>query len=177
MSRGSSRSCASRPDDPALEYLAGQRSLLAIPHFDQGTAQNMVILAREDADAFPRDRIADLVLLGNLFARATQTLVLSQAVKEAYDAVDYELRSVADIQKSLLPASTPRCPGWRWPSITRPPSAPGAITTTSSRSRAAGWACSSRMPAATAPRPRCSWRWPTASPTRSPSRPIGRVTS
>jgi sigma-B regulation protein RsbU (phosphoserine phosphatase) len=98
-------------DDPALTYLAGQRSLLAIPHFDQGTAQNMVILAREDADAFPRDRIADLVLLGNLFARATQTLVLSQAVKEAYDAVDYELRSVADIQKSLLPASTPRVPG------------------------------------------------------------------
>jgi sigma-B regulation protein RsbU (phosphoserine phosphatase) len=37
--------------------------------------------------------------------------VLSQAVKEAYDAVDYELRSVADIQKSLLPASTPRVPG------------------------------------------------------------------
>jgi sigma-B regulation protein RsbU (phosphoserine phosphatase) len=99
------------PNDPANEYLAGQRSLLAIPHFDQGTAQNMVILAREDADAFPRDRIADLVLLGNLFARATQTLVLSQAVKEAYDAVDYELRSVADIQKSLLPASTPKVPG------------------------------------------------------------------
>jgi phosphoserine phosphatase RsbU/P len=98
-------------DDPASAYLSGQRSLLAIPHFDQGTAQNMVILAREDADAFPRDRIADLVLLGNLFARATQTLVLSQAVKEAYDAVDYELRSVADIQKSLLPSSTPRVPG------------------------------------------------------------------
>src|SRR5262245_13819827 len=99
------------PDDPANAYLGGQRSLLAIPHFDQATAQNMVVLAREDSDAFPRDRIADLVLLGNLFARATQTLVLSQAVKEAYDAVDYELRSVADIQKSLLPASTPRVPG------------------------------------------------------------------
>jgi sigma-B regulation protein RsbU (phosphoserine phosphatase) len=99
------------PDDPAIEYLRGQRSLLAIPHFDQGTAQNMVVLAREDADAFPRDRIADLVLLGNLFARATQTLVLSQAVREAYDAVDYELRTVADIQKSLLPAATPRVRG------------------------------------------------------------------
>jgi phosphoserine phosphatase RsbU/P len=99
------------PDDPASLYLGGQRSLLAIPHFDQGTAQNMVILAREDADAFPRDRIADLVLLGNLFARATQTLVLSQAVKEAYDAVDYELRTVADIQKSLLPAATPHVAG------------------------------------------------------------------
>ena len=27
------------PDDPAAEYLAGQRSLLAIPHFDHGIAQ------------------------------------------------------------------------------------------------------------------------------------------
>ncbi len=98
-------------DDPAFEYLAGQRSVLAIPHYDQGTAQNVVILAREDANAFPRDRIADLVLLSNLFGRATQTLVLSQAVREAYEAVDYELRTVEDIQKSLLPASMPRVPG------------------------------------------------------------------
>jgi sigma-B regulation protein RsbU (phosphoserine phosphatase) len=71
----------------------------------------MVVLAREDANAFPRDRIADLVLLSNLFGRATQTLLLSQAVREAYDAVDYELRNVADIQKSLLPAQTPRVGG------------------------------------------------------------------
>ena len=98
-------------DDPAAAYLRGQRSLLAIPHFDQGSAQNMLLLAREDADAFPRDRIADLVLLSNLFGRATQTLVLSQAVKEAFDAVDYELKSIAEIQKSLLPPSTPRIAG------------------------------------------------------------------
>ncbi len=98
-------------EDPANAYLMGQRSLLAIPLFDQGTVNNMIVLAREDASAFPRDRIADLVLLSNLFGRATQTLVLSQAVKEAYDAVDYELRSIADIQKSLLPSGTPRIPG------------------------------------------------------------------
>ena len=38
-------------DDPAAEYLAGQRSLLAIPHFDQGIgAERWSILAREDAE-------------------------------------------------------------------------------------------------------------------------------
>ena len=99
------------PDDPANEYLAGQRSLLAIPHFDQGSAQNVIVLTSEDANAFPRDHIPDLVLLSNLFGRATQTLVLSQAAKEAYDAVDYELRTIADIQKSLLPSSTPHVLG------------------------------------------------------------------
>ncbi len=99
------------PDDPANEYLGGQRSLLAIPHFDQGTAQNVVVLAHENGEPFPRDRIGDLVLLSNLFGRATQTLVLSQAAKEAYEAVDYELRTIADIQKSLLPAALPHVPG------------------------------------------------------------------
>ena len=99
------------PDDPAAEYLSGQRSILAIPHFEQGNVLNMLILGREDADAFPRDRIADLVMLTNLFGRATQTLVLSQAVREAYDAVDYELRTIAEIQKSMLPADKPRVPG------------------------------------------------------------------
>jgi phosphoserine phosphatase RsbU/P len=99
------------PDDPAVEYLGGQRSILAIPHFDQGSALNMLILGREDADAFPREHLADLVMLTNLFGRATQTLVLSQAVKEAYDAVDYELKTIAEIQKSLLPQTEPRVPG------------------------------------------------------------------
>lgn len=99
------------PEDPAREYLAGQRSLLAIPHFENGIAQNMVIVTREDTETFPRERVADLVLLSNLFARATQTAVLSQAVKEAFDGLDYELRSIAEIQKSLLPAEKPKVPG------------------------------------------------------------------
>jgi sigma-B regulation protein RsbU (phosphoserine phosphatase) len=99
------------PDDPAAEYLAGQRSVLAIPHYEQGTAVNMLVLAREESDSFPRERIPDLVLMSNLFGRATQTLVLSQAVREAYEAVDYELRTIADIQKSLLPETVPQVPG------------------------------------------------------------------
>jgi sigma-B regulation protein RsbU (phosphoserine phosphatase) len=99
------------PDDPAAEYLAGQRSVFAIPNFEQGAAVHTLILGREDPDAFPRDRIPDLVMLSNLFARATQTLVLSKAVRDAYDAVDFEMRTIAQIQKALLPTATPRVPG------------------------------------------------------------------
>jgi sigma-B regulation protein RsbU (phosphoserine phosphatase) len=98
-------------DDPAAEYLGGQRSVLGIPLFDQGAAPNMLVLAREGPDGFPRDRIPDLVLLGNLFARATRTLASSRAVREAYDAVDYELQTVAGIQASLLPDRVPDVPG------------------------------------------------------------------
>jgi sigma-B regulation protein RsbU (phosphoserine phosphatase) len=98
-------------DDPAGEYLAGQQSLLAIPQFEQGAAVNAIVLGREDAAAFPRDRVPDLVMLSNLFARATQTLVLSKAVRDAYDSLDFEMRTVADIQKALLPTRTPTVPG------------------------------------------------------------------
>ena len=48
-------------DDPAGEYFAGQRSLLAIPMFDQGESLNMVVLFHEEPNAFPREQIPDLV--------------------------------------------------------------------------------------------------------------------
>jgi sigma-B regulation protein RsbU (phosphoserine phosphatase) len=98
-------------DDPASAYLAGQRSVLAIPHFDQGQAVNAIILAREEPDAFSREPIPDLVMMSNLFGRATQTLVLSKAVKGAFDAVDFEMKAVADIQRALLPDAVPRVAG------------------------------------------------------------------
>ena len=93
-----------------------------------------MVLTREDPDAFPRDRIADLVLLSNLFGRATQTLVLSQAVKEAYDGG--RLRTAVDRGHPEVAAARPRrrtCRGWTWRSTTRRRSGPAATTTTSSR--------------------------------------------
>jgi sigma-B regulation protein RsbU (phosphoserine phosphatase) len=98
------------PSDPAAEYLAGMRSLLAIPNFDRGTALNMVIMMKREPNGFPVDAIPEQVLMSNLFGRATQTLVLSRQVKEAYDAVDKELQVVADIQRSLLPEWLPEIP-------------------------------------------------------------------
>ena len=99
------------PDDPACEFFEGQRSLLAIPIFDGGTATTMVIVAREAPAAFAREQIPELVWLGNLFARATQSLVLAQRLQEANDAAEYELRTIAELQQSLLPVDVPTVPG------------------------------------------------------------------
>ena len=98
-------------NDPAREFFDGQRSLLAIPIFDGGTATTMVIVSREDPNAFSRDQIPELVWLYNLFARATQSLVLSQQLQEANDAAEYELRTIAELQQSLLPVEVPHVPG------------------------------------------------------------------
>ena len=98
-------------DDPAYEYLEGQRSVLAIPLFEQGHAVNLLVLARDEPRAFPPEQVPELVMLSNLFSRAVQTTVLSEALKDAYAAADFELNAVAELQKSLLPATVPVVPG------------------------------------------------------------------
>jgi sigma-B regulation protein RsbU (phosphoserine phosphatase) len=96
--------------DPAAEYLAGQRSLVAIPMYDQGTALNMTLLMREAPAAFNPEELPGLVWMSNLFGRATHNMVLSEQLKAAYEAMDYEMQVVADIQRSLLPARMPHIP-------------------------------------------------------------------
>ena len=99
------------PDDPAVEFLDGQRSLLAIPLYEQGVATNVIVVTREEPAAFPREQVPELVWMTNLFGRAMQTLVLSEKLREAYDAADFELRTIAELQHSLLPPNVPRVPG------------------------------------------------------------------
>lgn len=99
------------PEDPAYEFFAGQGSLLSIPLYDGGTGLNTVVVSREEPKAFPRETVPELVWMCNLFNRAMQTLVLSDRLREAYDAADYELRTIADLQQSLLPAALPNVPG------------------------------------------------------------------
>jgi len=98
-------------DEPAAAYLADQRSLMAIPHFDGGVGLNMVVTLRKDPGAWEREPFPERFWISSLFGRATQNLVLSERLKEAYDIVDRELRVVADIQRSLLPKKLPQIPG------------------------------------------------------------------
>jgi sigma-B regulation protein RsbU (phosphoserine phosphatase) len=97
-------------DDPGRDYLAGMGSLVAIPHFDQGTAQNMVVLMRTEPGGFDPDELPEMVWVNNLYGRATQNLVLAEKVKAAYEAVDQEMKTVADLQRSLLPNPLPKIP-------------------------------------------------------------------
>jgi phosphoserine phosphatase RsbU/P len=98
------------PDDPGVEYFAGQSSLMAIPTYDRGVALNMVVLMRAEPAAFSYEQFPEWVWFSNLFGRATHNLVLSGQLQEAYNAVDRELKVVGDIQRSLLPAELPKIP-------------------------------------------------------------------
>lgn len=96
------------PDEPAIDYLKGFRSLLAIPMYDQGVAMNMVIILQREPNAFEREQIPDLVWRSNLFGRATSNLVLKEELRQAYQALDREMKAVGEIQRSLLPTELPK---------------------------------------------------------------------
>src|SRR5262249_10816585 len=77
---------------------------------DQGVALNMVVVLSKRPAAFSKEGFPEMVWVSNLFGRATNSLVLSAELKEAYTALDNELQVVADIQRSLLPTELPRIP-------------------------------------------------------------------
>ncbi len=95
-------------DDPAYTYLEGQQSLLAIPLYEAGDPVNMVVLTREAGNAFPPERVPDLVWMGNLFGRATQAAFQSQKLKVDHERTKHEMRQVARLQRSLLPTELPK---------------------------------------------------------------------
>lgn len=97
-------------DDPAFAYLEGQRSLMAIPNYDQGLGLNMTVRLSSEPYFFDHETFPEHVWMSNLFGRATQNLALSEELKRAYGMVDRELKHVADIQKSLLPKEIPVVP-------------------------------------------------------------------
>jgi phosphoserine phosphatase RsbU/P len=98
-------------DDPALEYLQGHRSLMAIPHYDKGVGLNMVITLSKRPAAYDPEQFPERYWMSSLFGRATQNLVLSDELKRAYEIVERELNVVAGIQRSLLPKTLPAIPG------------------------------------------------------------------
>ncbi len=100
-----------KPDDPALHYLQGQRSLMAVPHYDKGVGLNMVVTMSKQLGAYDPEQFPERYWMSSLFGRATQNLVLSDELKRAYEIVERELNVVADIQRSLLPKTLPAIPG------------------------------------------------------------------
>lgn len=98
------------PADPAAEYLADIRSLMAIPLYDQGVGLNMVLLGRNVPAGFDRDRFPEWVWMSNLFGRATHTLVMAEELKRANQALDREMIKVGQIQRTLLPDPLPKIP-------------------------------------------------------------------
>jgi phosphoserine phosphatase RsbU/P len=96
------------PDDPAIDYLRDYKSLMMIPMLDGGEALNAVVMMNRDPYGFSHEDLPETFWIANLFGRATHNLVLKEQIRDAYDAIDRELKVVGKIQRSLLPKETPR---------------------------------------------------------------------
>jgi phosphoserine phosphatase RsbU/P len=94
-------------DDPAYDLFMGSQSVAIIPQYDGGTSLNMVVVLKKEPNGFDPEKFPEVFWQSNLFGRATSNLVLSKQVKQAYETLDRELKSVADIQRSLLPTKIP----------------------------------------------------------------------
>lgn len=99
-------------DDPILGAdLAGMRSAMAIPTYDNGEPLNWAIsFFRED---MPRDIdfIRSAMLDINMLGMATRNLVSRKRAEDLKDEVTRQLERIAGIQRSLLPQRIPRIPG------------------------------------------------------------------
>jgi len=99
-------------DDPAWFYLQGFQSLIACPQYDNGEALNIGISLCEPERTIDPSYIPMLHWQAGLFGRGTQNLVLRNQLQTALEALDRELQSVGEIQRSLLPRQMPDIPGF-----------------------------------------------------------------
>jgi putative nucleotidyltransferase with HDIG domain len=96
------------PSDPAAMYLSGMRSLVAIPQFRLGRADDMVFHLRREPASFRPERFAELVLITSLFgqtinnlARARELAERERSIKEQYDIIANLSNTVMDSAMDL----------------------------------------------------------------------------
>jgi sigma-B regulation protein RsbU (phosphoserine phosphatase) len=99
-------------DDPGAFYLEGFQSLVALPQYDGGEGLNVTALLLRRGEEINPAVIPMLHWQSGLFGRGTQNLVLRNQLAAALAALDEELQTVGDIQRSLLPAELPPIPGF-----------------------------------------------------------------
>ncbi len=101
-----------KPDDPAHFYLEGFQSLIALPNYEGGKGINVGITLFKPGVEFDRSMVPMMHWQASLFGKGTQSLVLRNQLTEAMEALDRELQTVGQIQRSLLPPELPTIPGF-----------------------------------------------------------------
>ncbi len=100
-----------RSDDPAHFYLQGFSSLIALPQYDGGEGINVTCMLLPAGESIDPSIIPVLHWQSGLFGRGTQNLVLKNQLGEVLEALDRELQTVGEIQRSLLPDQLPKVNG------------------------------------------------------------------
>lgn len=89
-------------DDCAFPQLSGMRSLVAIPHFDDGEALNMVLRLWEEPDVPDTVRLPELVLISGLFGRAIKGLVTARTFQNTQSTLEAQYREVTSLTDVVI---------------------------------------------------------------------------
>ena len=98
-------------DEPALDLLGAQRSLMAFPLFDDGKVGGMVVLLSPSPQPCEPTGLCALAMVTNVLQRAIQNHGLARQLAVTCEELDRELEAAADVQRWLLPAALPDCTG------------------------------------------------------------------
>lgn len=99
-------------NDPVMgDALAGYRSMMSIPLFEEGVPVNWTIFLREDPEGFAVQDLEQAILRVNLVGAAIRNAMIARDLREAHEHIRAEIEHIAAIQRSLLPQPIPDIPG------------------------------------------------------------------
>ncbi|MGA2499790.1 MAG: PP2C family protein-serine/threonine phosphatase [Tepidisphaeraceae bacterium] len=93
--------------DPALDLLRGSRSLIAFPLFEKGAGAGMMVMLGPSPHTCSTTELCGLAMMSALLDRAIHAQTLARQLEGTCHALDFELQAAADVQRWLLPPSTP----------------------------------------------------------------------
>lgn len=98
--------------DPVLgDRLAGFRSAMLVPLYDEGEALNWSLMLRGESDPFDEEGLSELLMRGNLIGRMTRNLIVKREVETLNIRLQKQLDEISMIQRALLPDKLPDVPG------------------------------------------------------------------
>lgn len=100
------------PGDPVVgDAFAKFGSLVAVPIVLEGQVANWTIILHEDPSGLGVADLEQLILRGNLIGTTMNNVLIANRLREATDWIRHEVDHIAQIQRSLLPQSSPNIPG------------------------------------------------------------------
>jgi|CXWL01.1.fsa_nt_gi sigma-B regulation protein RsbU (phosphoserine phosphatase) len=99
-------------NDPVVgDDLSPYGSLLTVPIFSMSGEVRWVIILQRNPQGFEPDEIERMLVQTNLIGTTIDNLIITKKLREAQVWIDREVDQIAEIQRALLPRTTPDVPG------------------------------------------------------------------
>ena len=99
-------------NDPDVgHHLAGYRSLMATPIYNNDFGFDWVMILAPEPRAFEEEHLEEMVIRSNLMGSMISSMVANRRLQEANARIHREIEAIGHIQRTLLPEELPSIPG------------------------------------------------------------------